>query len=339
LGEALLTRRPRTEPPPHHLIEFTPVPTTEEHLIRVVLDPASKRWGFFEASPAVVVADEGDDASGVPANTEYPFNDEMEAVHAVLKVRASVGNLLRIVRDPGSGRWGFHEVPRIPRPSDDDAVPDDMQFPFNTVAEATAGAMNHAAGEPVVIDGGVVVPDMPPNARIVGSPGYRACIDGGLYRLRQDELQAVYKRTHRHSDEQARQTAIQYDIPLGQQVSAFMELHRRMPKPRPKLHDWLDERMPEMNKRTRQRHLKCFAIVSSYDWPDMVALAGEAITGMTSILRVARALSTPVPRMKKTPLKERYLALRWAVLSQEYAEAQQLIEQYDGEDAAASQRG
>jgi hypothetical protein len=54
---------------------------------------------------------------------------------------------------------------------------------------------------------------------------------------------------------------------------------------------------------TRQRHLKVFAIVSSDDWPDMVALAREEITGMESILRVAGAFSPPPPRPKKTPLK------------------------------------
>jgi hypothetical protein len=331
-------RAPRPPPPPHPLIRFVePEPAAGKHRIRVVLDPTSKRWGFYQMPPAAVVV--ADDVDDTPADLEYPFNDATEAVYAALKVRASPGKQWRIVSDPDSDSWGFHEVHRREHPPDDDIVPDGVPFPFNTVAEATIGALNHAAGEPVVIHDGVVVPGMPANARIVGSPGYRACIDGGLYDLDQDELRTVYEQTHRKSGEQSRQTAIHYDIPLGQQVSAFMELHRRMPKPRPKLHDWLDERMPGMNKRTRQRHFKCFAIVSSYDWPDMVALAEEEITGMASILRVARAFSPPPPRKKKTPLKERYLALRNAVASQRYEQAQQLIEQYDGEDAAASSWG
>jgi hypothetical protein len=323
-----------TAPP----IGFTqPDPAVGEHLIRVVLDPRSKKWGFFEAPPAVAVAKDVDDAPGVPADQEYPFDDQIEAVNAALRARASAGNQFTTVRDPRSGRWGFHEIPHVAHPVDAAAVPDGVQFPFNTVSEATVGAVNYAAGEPVAVHGGVAVSSMPANARIIGSPGYRARIDGGLYDLDQDELRAVYEQTHRKSGEQARQTAIRYDIPIGQQASAFIELHRRMPRrDRPKLHDWLNERMPGMNKRTRQRHFKCFAIVSSYDWPDMVAQAGEEITGMASILRVARAFSPPPPRKKKTPLKERYLTLRNTVASQRYAEAQQLIEQYDSEDVAVS---
>ena len=65
---------------------------------------------------------------------------------------------------------------------------------------------------------------MPANARIIGSPGYRARIDGSLYDLDQDELQAVYERTRRNSGDHARQAAIHYDIPIGQQVHAFCEL-------------------------------------------------------------------------------------------------------------------
>ena len=57
---------------------------------------------------------------------------------------------------------------------------------------------------------------------------------------------------------------------------------------------------------------------------------------MESILRAARAFSPPIPRKKKTPPGERYLTLRRAVLLHRYEEAQQLIEQYDNEDAAAS---
>ncbi len=64
----------------------------------------------------------------------------------------------------------------------------------------------------------------------------------------------------------------------------------------------------------------------------MVALAQEEITGMESILRVARVFSPPRPRKKKTPMKERYLMLRDAVRSEKYAEARQLIDQFDDED-------
>jgi hypothetical protein len=122
------------------------------------------------------------------------------------------------------------------------------------------------------------------------------------------------------------------NIPIGQQVHAFVELWKKQPRRgRPKLHDYLDEMMPGTNKRTRQRHLKVFAVVSSDDWPDMVALAQEAITGMESILWVDRAFSPPPPRKKKN-LKERYLTLRDAVLSENYTEARRLIEQFDGQD-------
>jgi hypothetical protein len=320
---------------PHPLISFEPRLEPGNHLIHVALDPASKRWGFHEAAPEV--AEDVEDTPDVPTDLEYPFNDQIEAIHAALNKRASSGNMFRIVRNPESGRWGFHETPRRVHPTDDDIVPDNVRFNFNTVVGATIGALNDAAGEPVVIDGGVVVPDMPANASIVGSPGYRAGIDASLYNMTQAELQAVHVHTHRNSAGHARQTAIRYDIPLGQQVHAFMEFWKKQPRrSRPKLHDFLDEVMPGMKKRTRQRHLKVFAIVSSYDWPVMVATAEEDITGMESILRVARAFSTQPPRTKKTPLKERYLALRQAVQSKKYAEAHRLIDQFDGEDAEAS---
>jgi hypothetical protein len=293
----------------------------------------------------VVVADDVDDAPDVPADLEYPFNDQIEAVHAALQVRASAGNLWAIVRDSRSNRWGLHEMPRSAHPTEDDTVPDGVQFPFNTVAEATTGALLHLqpywgdTSTALLIHGGVPVPGMPANARIIGSPGYRACIDGGLYDLDQDELQAVHERTRRQSSELARQNAINYDIPIGQQVHAFRELreklwpnHRKRSSGAPKTNDWLDQMMPGVKKRTRERHFKTFAIVSSDDWPDMVALAQEEITGMESILRVARAFSPPPPRKKKTPMKERYLKLRDAIRSEKYAEARQLIDQFDDED-------
>jgi hypothetical protein len=270
-------RRPTNAPTQHPLIDFTqPVPTVGEHLIRVVLNTHSKRWGFFEVPPAVVVAQDA---------------------------------------------------------ADDKFAPDNMAYPFNTVAEATVGAVNHAAGEAVAIHGGVTVRGIPANARITCSPGYRACINGGLYDLDRAELRAAYEQTHRKSGDHARQGAIHYDIPIGQQVHAFFELWgKQTRRSRPKLHDYLDEMMPGTDKRTRQRHLKTFAIVSSDDWPDMVALAEEEITGMASILRLAKRSTKQRPRKTKTPLKHRYLALRDAVLSGKYAEARRLIEQYDDED-------
>jgi hypothetical protein len=335
-------KRPRAPqpppPPPHPLISFAgPNPTPRDHLIHILLETKSKRWGIYESLPAVTDSDDGGDVPDVPADLEYPFHDLTEAVNAALNTRAKTGFQFRIVNDPDSDRWGFYEVPRRVHPSDEKIVVDKVLCLFNTVAEATIGALNRAAGEPVVIHGGVVVPNMPENARIIGSPGYRAGIDGSLYDLNPAELQAVYRQTDRKGRNHARQAAIHCDIPLGQQVHAFMELWEKQPRrSRPKLHDFLDEMMPGMNKRTRQRHFKVFAIVSSDDWPDIVTTAQEEITGMASILRVARAFSTPLPRKKKTPLKERYLALRRAVLSGEYAEALRLIEQFDDEDAFAT---
>ena len=163
----------------------------------------------------------------------------------------------------------------------------------------------------LLIDAGVAVSGMPSNAEIIGSPGYRAGVDGGLYELDQAELQAVHERTRSRSGEQARETAIQYDIPIGQQVHACRELreklwprHHRKRGSYPRMNDWLDQMMPKVNKRTRERHLKTFAIVTSDEWPDMVALAEEEITGMESILRIAKAFSPPgTPKKVRTPLK------------------------------------
>jgi hypothetical protein len=345
-----MARRPANVPPPHPLIGFTqPLPAAGDHLIRIVvlLDTKSKKWGFFEAPPAVVIADDVDDVPEVPADLEYPFYDQTEAVHAALEARASAGNQFRIVRDRGSGRWGYHEVSRSVHLAEDAIVADDVQFPFNTVTDATVGALRHLEpywGDPstaLLIDGGVAVPGMPSNARIIGSPGYRARIDGGLYDLNRSELQAVHERTRLRSGEQARETAIEYDIPLGQQVHAFRELygklwprHRRKRGSYPRVNDWLDQMMPSVKKRTRERHLKTFAVVSSDDWPDMVTLAEEEITGMESILRVAKAFSPPRTRRKKvrTPLKDRYRALRSALLGRRYEEGRWLALHYDEED-------
>jgi hypothetical protein len=327
-GEATSTmaRRPRPKaPPPHPLIEFfQPTPATGDRLIRVVvvLDTKSKRWGFYIAPQLVVVADDVGGAPDAPADLEYPFDDLTDAVHAALEVRASAGNQFRIVRDPGSGRWGYHEVSRAAHPAEDDILPDDVQFPFNTVAEATTGALRHLEpywGDPstaLLIEGGVAVPGIPVNARIIGSPGYRATIDGGLYDLDQSELQAVHERTLRHSGEQARETTVKYDIPLGQQVHAFRELreklwprHRRKRGSYPKVNDWLDQMMPTVQKRTRERHFKTFAIVSSDDWPVILAITEIEITGMESILRAARAFSPPRSRRKKVRTPSR-IAIR-----------------------------
>ena len=345
-----MARRPKSAPPPHPLIGFTqPVSVAGDHLIRVVvhMDTKSKKWGFFEVARAVVVADDIDDVPAAPADLEYPFDDLTEAVHAALEVRASVGNQFRIVRDPGSGRWGYHEVSRAAHPAEDDIVPDDVQFPFNTVPEATAGALRHLEpywGDPstaLLIEGGVAVPGMPVNARIIGSPGYRATIDGGLYDLDQSELQAVHERTRRQSGEQARETAVKYDIPVGQQVHAFRELyeklwprHRRKRGSYPKINDWLDQMMPTVKKRTRERHFKTFAIVSSDDWPVILAITEIEITGMDSILSAARAFSPPRPRRKKvrTPLRSRYQALRSALLTRRYEEGRRLALGFDEED-------
>jgi hypothetical protein len=300
-----MARRPTKPPPPHPLISFAePVPAAGDHPIHVVMDTKSKKWGFTEAPPAVVVAYDVGDVQDVPADFEYRFNDLTEAVHAALEVRASVGNQFRIVRDPGSGRWGYHEVPRSVHPAKDAIVAEDVQFPFNTVAEATTGALRHLepywgdASTTLLIEGGVVVPGMAANARIIGSPGYRAGIDGGLYDLDQSALQAVHERTRRQSGEQARETTIKYDIPIGQQVHAFRELHEKLwPRHRrqrgsyPRMNDWLDQMMPSVKQRTRERHFKTFAIVSSDDWSVILATTEIEITGMDSILSAAKGPS------------------------------------------------
>jgi hypothetical protein len=68
-------------------------------------------------------------------------------------------------------------------------------------------------------------------------------------------------------------------------------------------------------------------------------MGGVTVSSMPANARIVGspgAFSPPPPRKKKTPLKERYLTLRNTVASQRYAEAQQLIEQYDSEDVAVS---
>ncbi len=222
-------------------------------------------------------------------------------------------------------------------------MPHDVDYRFNTVEAATTGALQYL--EPywnddflLAIHNGVRLPDMPANAVITGSPGYRLRINAGLYDLDEHQLQAEIVGTLQRSDEQARQTAIHHDIPIGQQVHAFCLLHDKLPrKDRLKLHDYLDRMMPEVAKRRRQRHLKTFLIITSDDWPFIQAHAKTAeieIAGMDSILKAARAYSPPQPRHKKvrTPLKERYVQLRAAVLDRRYEEARRLVLQFDEED-------
>ena len=141
--------------------------------------------------------------------------------------------------------------------------------------------------------------------------------------------------TERQIDAQARQTAINYEIPLGQLVHAFCLMWEKLPRrSRPKMHDWLDEVMPRVKKRKRQRHLRTFLIVSSEDWPFILWTTEVEITGMESILRAARiyAGQTSPPRKKRTPMRERYMVLRDAVIRGDLAEARQLVEKYDNED-------
>jgi hypothetical protein len=234
-------------------------------------------------------------------------------------------------------RWGFYPS----HATAGDEVPDDVEYRFNTVEAATIGALQYL--EPywnddssLVIHNGVRVSDMPSNAVVTGSPGYRARIDASLYDLGLEQLQAVHLQTERQIDAQAEQTAISYEIPLGQLVHAFYLKWEKLAKEsRPKLHDWLDEVMPRISKRKRQRHLRTFLIVSSEDWPSILRTTEVAITGMESIERAARIYAgrTRPPRKKRTPVTERYMALRGAVIRGDLVEAQQLVAKYDSEDA------
>ena len=114
-------------------------------------------------------------------------------------------------------------------------MPHDVDYRFNTVEAATTGALQYL--EPywnddslLAIHNGVRLPDMPANAVITGSPGYRLRINAGLYDMDEHQLQAEIVGTLQRSDEQARQTAIHYDIPIGQQVHAFYRLYYRQPR-------------------------------------------------------------------------------------------------------------
>jgi hypothetical protein len=251
-------------------------------------------------------------------------------------------HLIRIWFDTHSKRWGFFES-QVPFDPERD-VPDNLKYQFDTVGDATIGALRHLEllwGDASIlwIHGGVPVPDMPRNARITGSPGYRARIDAGLYEMDQAQLQAEHGRTIRRSDGQARQTAIVHDIPIGQQVHAFRELYERLwPRHRrhgaPKLNVWLDEMMPKVKKRKRERHFKTFAIVSSDDWPVILETTDIEITGMDSILTVARSFSPPRPRHKKvrTPLTKRYQELRFLLLARRYEDGRRRALEFDEED-------
>jgi hypothetical protein len=215
-----------------------------------------------------------------------------------------------------------------------------VEYRFNTVEVATTGALQYLApywndDSSLVIHNGVRVPDMPSNAVVTGSPGYRAKIDAGLYGMGLEQLQTVLFETGRQIDAQARQTAISYEVPLGQLVHALCLTWEKLPRrSRPRLHDWLDEVMPGVSTRKRQRHVRTFLIVASEDWPSIVRSTEVAITGMDSILRAARIYAgrTRPPRKKRTPMTERYMALREAVIRGDLAGARQLVARYDSED-------
>jgi hypothetical protein len=255
-------------------------------------------------------------------------------------------HLIYVLFDHRSLRWGFWEAPDLANPSRAD-VPDDLEYRFTNVEDATLGALQHLqpfwgdTSSALLIDGGSVVPGMPPNAKVFGSPGYRARIDARVYEMSQEQLQAEHARTMRQSDRQARHTAIAHDIPIGQQVHAFRLLyevlwprHRRRAGGAPKLNDWLDQRMPKVPKRRRERHFKTFAIVASEDWPVILATTDLEITGMESILEAAKAFSPPRPRHKKvrTPLKKRYQQLRFLLLARRYEDGRRRALEFDEED-------
>jgi hypothetical protein len=100
------------------------------------------------------------------------------------------------------------------------------------------------------------------------------------------------------------------------------------------MHDFLDEMMPRMSKRTRQRHLRAFLIVSSEDWPVILSSTEVEITGMASILEAARTYAEPTTpkRRKKTPMKQRYTELRNLVYTRRYEDARRLVLRFDAED-------
>jgi hypothetical protein len=253
--------------------------------------------------------------------------------------------VVRIVFDVRPGRldrprrWGFYPSHALAG----DEVPDDVDYRFNTPEAATSAALRYLEpywndGSMIAIHDGVAVPDIPANVVITGGPGYRARIDAGLYDLDQEKLQAACADTLKNCDGRARETAITCDIPVGQQVHGFYLLYDKLRRrDRPKLHDYLDQMMPTVAKRRRQRHPKTFLIISSEDWPAIQAHAievGIEITGMDSILTAARSFSPPRPRHKKvrTPLKKRYEELRFLLLARRYEDGRRRALEFDEED-------
>ncbi len=219
-------------------------------------------------------------------------------------------------------------------------MPSDVEYRYNTVEAATTGALQYLKpywddGSALVIHNGVRVSNMPANAVITGSPGYRARIDAGLYDMGLEQLQALHLQSERQFEAQAEQIAINYEIPLGQLVHAFHLLWEKLPRrSRPKMNDFLDEMMPKVSKRTRERHLRAFLIVSSEDWPAILSTTEVEITGMGSILEAARRYAEPTApkRPKKTPMKQRYVELRNLVYARRYEDARRLVLRFDGED-------
>jgi hypothetical protein len=255
---------------------------------------------------------------------------------------AGDNRVVRIVFDDRPGRldrprkWGFYPSHALA----DDAVPDDVDYNCNTPEAATIAALRYLEpywndGSIIAITGGVAVPDMPANIVITSGPGYRAKIDGGLYDLDQEQLQAACADILKNSDAQERETAISSDIPIGQRVHGFHLLHDKLPRhDRPNLNDYLDQMMPTVAKRRRQRHLKTFLIVSSDDWPAILATTDIEITGMDSILTVAKSFSPPRPRHTKvrTPLKQRYEELRFLLLARRFDDGRRRALEFDEED-------
>jgi hypothetical protein len=233
-------------------------------------------------------------------------------------------------------RWGYYPS----HATAGDEVPSDVEYRYDTVEAATTGALEYLRpywndGSALVIHNGVRVSNMPDNAVVTGSPGYRARIDAGLYDLGQEQLQHIHSQTENQVRAQTRLNAINYEIPLGQQVHAFCLIWEKLPRrSRPRMHDFLDEMMPRMSKRTRQRHLRAFLIVSSEDWRVILSSTEVEITGMASILEAARiyAEATMPKRRKKTPIKQRYTELRNLVYTRRYEDARRLVLRFDAED-------
>jgi hypothetical protein len=105
-------------------------------------------------------------------------------------------------------RWGYYPSHAIAG----DQVPSDVEYRYNTVEAATTGALQYLKpywddGSALVIHNGVRVSNMPANAVITGSPGYRARIDAGLYDMGVEQLQALHLQSERQFEAQAKQIA------------------------------------------------------------------------------------------------------------------------------------